>query len=83
VTDRFGEPAYYYLVYKGVDKNHFESKKVLGPILENGVQRIDSVENIYFRSFNFRNEEKKSGQIWVGAGVDFGEKNNEIQITRI
>jgi hypothetical protein len=61
----------------------FESKKVLGPILENGVQRIDSVENIYFRSFNFRNEEKKSGQIWVGAGVDFGEKNNEIQITRI
>lgn len=81
-TDRVGEPAYYYLFYNKVDPKYFMENVSYGPVVD-GVRRIDSVKNVSFRSFDFNSEQKKSGEVWIGTGVDFGEKTNEIKTLRI
>lgn len=82
VTDRFGEPVFYYLVYKKVNPEYYFSNKTNGAIIDNSVQRIDSVGNVYFRSFNFANEPKEKNEIWIGVGKDYGEKNLDLKLVK-
>lgn len=82
VTDRYGEPVFYFLFYEKVDPGYFQANKVNGPIINGAIQRIERVGNVMFRSFNYSNEIKSKNQIWVGAGWDFGDKDNELKIVK-
>jgi hypothetical protein len=79
VTDRFGEPAYYYLYYKIVDPTKFQTTKSLGPIIASGIQRIDKIGNVKFGSFKYFESDRKENQIWVGVSGEFVGENRPYQ----
>ncbi len=72
VTDRLGENAYFYLFYEQVNKENFYHTRRLGITTTDGRQRIETVGNVSFRSFDFQKEEKHVGQIWIGFPEEFG-----------
>ncbi len=71
VTDRLGEPAYYYLYYHKVNPQTFQQTSKLGTTLDDGSQRVDSVGNVSFGSFKFFEAPRASDQIWVGLSGEF------------
>ncbi|GEM_PF-6888982 len=72
ITDRIGEGIYFYLFYEQVGRDDFYNKRVLGITTPDGRQRIESVGNVTYRSFDFQKEDKRQGQIWVGFPGEFG-----------
>ncbi|KKR26290.1 MAG: hypothetical protein UT58_C0016G0007 [Microgenomates group bacterium GW2011_GWC1_39_7b] len=74
VTDRFGEPAFYYLYYLKVNPSDFlETSKDIKEISP-GVQRINSIANLYFRSFKYYESDRKPDQIWIGLAGEFSRE---------
>jgi hypothetical protein len=65
VTDRMGEPVFYFLFYEKIDPKYFIENRVVGPILNGQIQRIDSVGNVTFESGEF-----------VGQNLDYSNINN-------
>ena len=47
----------------------------MGPILNGQIQRIDSVGNVTFESFEFNNIQHGLNEIWVGLGGEFVGQN--------
>lgn len=79
VTDRFGEPVFYYLFYEKVDPGYFLANHKDGSLLNGRIQRIDSVGDVTFKSFEFNNLNHKSNELWVGLGGEFVGQNNDYK----
>jgi hypothetical protein len=71
VTDRFGEPAFYYLYYKKIDPDFFYQNKSLAATEINGKIRIEKIGNTNFRSFEYSQFLNEMDQIWVGLPGEF------------
>lgn len=83
ITNRLGEPVFYYLYYHDIDPNLFLSTRKLGGIVDPGLQRIESIGNVYFRSFQYYESDRQKNQLWIGQeqefngpGADF--RNNKV-----
>lgn len=76
VTDRVGEPEFYYLFYKRIDPNMFQRQKVEGAVISSGVKRITDIGNLKFQSFKYFESDRKPNQIWVGLAGEFVGENH-------
>ncbi len=77
ITDRFGEPVFYYLFYEKVDPNYYLNNHAKGALLEGYIQRVDSVGGVAFKSFDFSEITHSPNELWVGLGGEFAGENNE------
>lgn len=75
VTDRLGEPVYYYLFYRKIKPEYYFENRLVGIITENGAERIEKVGNVSFSSFRYYEESRNPDEIWVGMGGEFIGKN--------
>jgi hypothetical protein len=81
VTDRLGEPAFYYLYYNKIEPEYFQKNKTLSHVPVNGTIRILKVGAVEFRSFKYSEEAKSKDKIWVGLPGEFlGEKESFKEI---
>ncbi len=79
VTDRLGEPAYYYLYYKKVDPNAFREGKTLSTNSSSGIQRINQVGGVEFKSFKYFESPRGKDEVWVGLGGEFLGENQKFE----
>ena len=84
VTDRLGDPAFYYLFYKRIDPYFFQQNKILSQTLIAGRTRILKVGEVEFRSFKYYDSPKGENEIWVGLPGEFvGEKKDFSTIEHV
>lgn len=79
VTDRLGEPINYFLFYEKIEPNFYQNKKKLGVITSAGVQRIERVGNVEFRSFKYLELSKGENEIWIGMAGEFVGENKDFE----
>ncbi|OGY09751.1 MAG: hypothetical protein A2782_02850 [Candidatus Blackburnbacteria bacterium RIFCSPHIGHO2_01_FULL_43_15b] len=79
VTDRLGEPAYYYLYYKKVDPNVFREGKALSTNSSSGIQRVNRVGGVEFKSFKYFESPRGKDEVWVGMGGEFLGENQKFK----
>ncbi len=73
LTDRMGEPAYFYAFYKG------STNDLITADINYKVVRIGNAE---FRSFQFSEEVREANEIWIGAPGEFvGIKDSYDKVT--
>ena len=77
VTDRLGEPVFYYLYYLKIDPKYFIENKVNGPLLNNQTRRIDSVGTVFFGSFNYPKSYDYLTSLYMGLSGEFIGKNRD------
>lgn len=75
ITDRLGEPLFYYLYYMHVDPSYYLQNKVNGPLLNNQTQRIDSVGSVVFGSFDYQKINHVPRSLWIGLAGEFVGQN--------
>jgi hypothetical protein len=75
VTDRLGEPLFYYLYYMRIDPGYFLQNKVNGPLLNGQTQRVDSVGSVAFGSFDYQKIDHIPGSLWIGLAGEFIGEN--------
>ena len=73
MTDRFGEPAFYYSLYSKLDPQHFLENKVESQNLVNDLVRIEKVGNASFKSFKYYESPRLVNQIWIGLPGEFSQ----------
>ena len=84
LTDRLGEPIFYYLFYEKVAPENFFNNRQEGGISSNGVKRISAVGNVYFSSFKYYESDRKPKQIWIGMAGEFaGDSLNYQGVTEV
>jgi len=77
VTDRFGEPVFYFLFYEKIEPDYYLNNHKNGALLDGYIQRVDSVGNVTFKSFDFSKITHSPNELWVGLGGEFAGENNE------
>lgn len=84
VTDRLGEPIFYYLLYEKVDPEFFNSNKVYGVLTDEDIRRIERVGSVEFKSFKYFESPRGPNEIWAGMGGEFvGENMNFEKIDKV
>jgi len=84
VTDRLGDPAFYYLFYNRIDPYFFQQNKVLSQTFIAEKTRILKVGEVEFRSFKYDDSPKGENEIWVGLPGEFiGKKEDFSTIEQI
>lgn len=79
ITDRLGEPLYYYLYYKKIDPKYYLDNREVGPIVASGIKRVTRVGLVNFGSFKYFEAPRGRDETWVGFGGEFigGNKRYE------
>lgn len=75
ITDRLGEPVYYYLFYRKIEPEYYLKNRFVGIITEDGAQRIERVGNVSFSSFKYYQEARGPNEMWVGMAGEFVGEN--------
>src|SRR4030042_4994285 len=70
VTDRVGEPAYFFFYYHGFDPSLVQKAKRV-EISGQNIERIENIGGIRFGAFNYLKEGKNINQVWVGFPGEF------------
>lgn len=85
VTDRLGEPTFYYLYYERVDPGFYLNNRIEGPLTDNGIRKISSVGNVFFGTFKYYAIQNKSpNELWVDvAGQFVGENLDYKNVTAV
>ncbi len=84
VTDRLGEPVNHFLFYEKVDPSFYQEQRKLGVITPAGIQRVEKVGNVEFRSFKYFESPRGSNEVWVGMAGEFvGENADFGKITNV
>ena len=84
VTDRLGEPIYYFLAYESFDPSSYLEDRKLGIVTPSGIQRVEGVANLEFRAFKYYEDARGSDEIWIGMAGEFvGENRNYSQINDV
>jgi len=84
VTDRLGDPAFYYLFYNRTDPYFFQQNKILAQTPIAGKARILKVGKVEFRSFKYEDTLKVGNEIWVGLPGEFvGARSDFSTINQI
>ena len=78
ITDRLGEPVYYYLFYEKVDPEFFSNHKIEGVITDEGTRRIEKVGDVEFRSFKYFESPRGANEVWVGMAGEFVGENKDF-----
>lgn len=73
MTDRFGEPVFYYSLYTKLNPQYFLENKIESPNLVNNLIRIEKVGNISFKSFKYYESPRLANQIWIGLPGEFNK----------
>jgi len=82
LTDRLGNPAYYYLYYHQIDPALFFNSVRRTNFKTSGVNRIEQVGNVKFSSFKFTEVNLNANHIWIGLMGEFiGENKKYTEVT--
>lgn len=83
VTDRLGEPVFYYAFYKKLDPTAFQNTK-RGGVVDSGIKRVDSVGNVRFGSFKYYEAPRLKNELWIGLGGEFaGVSKDQSKINEV
>jgi hypothetical protein len=79
VSDRLGDPAFYFLYYNQTNPEYFQKNKTLSHIPVNGTERILKVGSVEFRAFKYSEEDRQKDEIWVGLPGEFVGENKDFR----
>jgi len=84
ITDRLGDPAFYYLFYSRLSPQFFQQGKTISHAPIDGEDRILKIGDIEFRAFKYSESLKSKNELWIGLPGEFvGEKKDFSKITEV
>lgn len=78
ITDRLGEPVNHFLYYEKIDPSFYQEQRTLSVITSTGIQRVDKVGNVEFKSFKYFESPRGPNELWVGMAGEFVGRNRDF-----